>query len=100
MTVDIYSVVFTPRAREDISYIWLSVAEHNVRAADKLLDAIESRAISLSQLPLRGALRPEIGEGLRMQIESSYLIFYRVSASEVEILRVVHGVMDLTELFN
>lgn len=43
--------------------------------------------------PLRGGARKEV----RQLVYDEYLIFYRLTADSIEILRVVHGRRDLTD---
>jgi len=40
--------------------------------------------------PHIGVLKPETGKDIRMLVFGQYLIFYRVKADVVEILRVLH----------
>jgi toxin ParE1/3/4 len=53
---------------------------------------------SLYDFPDRGAKRSEFGDGVRILIEGNYVIIYRKVRNHVEILRVVHGAMDLEKL--
>jgi toxin ParE1/3/4 len=97
--MSIYSVRFSPLAETDLTENWFQIAEHNFYAADAFIDAIRMRADKLSQLPDRGTPRDDLLPKLRMLVEGKYLIFYHVNGDIVEILRVLHGAMDLTQAF-
>ena len=69
-------------------------------AAQHLLEAIDSTLQGLGLQPLKGRLRKFRGADLR-NIRSwrvdgfeNYLIFYRLTKSRLEILRIKHGAMD------
>ena len=93
-----FRVKLTARAERDLKDIWLVIAEHSLLNADRFLDQLESRIDSLIEFPDRGADRSEIAKGARVLIEGKYLIFYRKTAKAVEVLRVVYGGMDLSNL--
>ncbi len=100
MTEKTYRVVVLPRAKRDIYKIWFDISLQNLVAADKILDRFDRRVLSLTDFPDRGSPRDDLRKGLRMLVEGNYLIFYRVRGISVEIIRVVHGAMDLPKLFN
>jgi toxin ParE1/3/4 len=96
----VFKVRFLPTAEADLRILWYQIAEHNYYAADEWLEAVWNRAKSLSQFPERGSPRDDLLSGIRMLIEGKYLIFYRIENEEVEIVRVVHGAMDLPKIFS
>ena len=93
------AVVFSPAAEADMDDIWFNIALENPAAADRLIDTIGQRCTQLSEFPELGPLRPEIAEAARSLNVGDYLILYRIAARSVEVIRVVHGVRDLTILF-
>ena len=76
------------------------IREHNPEAALRFLAAIDQTIEGLALQPLKGRLRKFSGRDLknirswRVDDFESYLIFYRVSKSRLEVLRVKHGAMD------
>lgn len=92
-------VEYQPAAESDLDDIWLTIALNNPAAADRVIDAIHDRAKLLSNFPELGPERPDIAPDLRVLVEGSYLILYRVTETSVEIVRVVHGARDMTALF-
>src|SRR5438067_1568928 len=92
-----------PAFFRDLDHCASYIAKDNPDAARRLIDAAESAC----QLLL---LQPDIGHQERFRrhkdIRSwrvkgfeNYLIFYRVTANSVDILRLLHGARDLPTLF-
>ena len=88
----------TAQAEEDLIEIWTYIAQDNPHAADRVLDEIEERFLSLADNPLMGRLRPDIASELRYFVSGKYLILYRVVQGGIQIVRVVHGARDLANL--
>ena len=90
-------IVRRPRARQDIVRCALFVEE---AAAERLLDAIEHTLGMLADLPgLSVAVEVENSQlaGLRRFPVSGfdgYLLFYRASDEEIELVRLLHGTRD------
>jgi toxin ParE1/3/4 len=84
-------------ARRDLRQIWLACAQASgITIADKLIVRIEDTlAKTLGAFPQSGRLRPELGAGVRSFPVLPYVAFYRVAASRVELLRVIHGHRDI-----
>ena len=49
----------------------------------------------ISQNPELGRTRNEIKEGLRSLVKESHVVFYRVTDSQIRIVRILHGSRDL-----
>ena len=93
-------VARSARAGLDLDEIWLSVALDSPAAADRLIDRILERCLSLEEFPHLGPARPEIGAGARALTVGDYLVLYRISDAGPEIVRVVHGARRLSGLFD
>jgi toxin ParE1/3/4 len=89
------SVVRTDQAETDLAEILDYVEERSPQAAERLARAIDDRCTLLSQLPLMGRTREELGPGLRSVVLEHYVLFYRVTATAVEVLRILHGIRDI-----
>jgi toxin ParE1/3/4 len=96
----VYEVKISPLADGDLLSIWDFISQENPLAAERLLERIGDRIDSLSRFPERGKPMTHIVSGARCLIESRYLIFYRILDDEVEVVRVVHGSMDLPKVFS
>lgn len=90
----------TAQASADLDEIWLNVAIDNPTAADRLIDRIVDRCLTLRDYPELGAARPEIAPEARMLVIGDYLALYRIRAGDVEIVRVVQGARQLEGLFD
>jgi toxin ParE1/3/4 len=81
----------TPRASRDI--------QGNLDRADRFLTGMTAVLKRIAQFPQIGRKRDELYPGTRSLSYETYLIFYRLLADEVEVLRVVSGYQDLSALF-
>lgn len=84
-------IIRTDRADEDLIDIWTYIAADSPAAADRVLDAIESRWQQLTRHPYFGMARPDIAPGIRHLVAGQYLTLYRVTEESIEIVRVIHG---------
>ncbi|MCX5514559.1 plasmid stabilization protein [Kaistia algarum] len=65
------AIVISDRADSDLLDIWEFVASDSVSAADRSLDAIETRWLQLTENPLSGVVREDIGTGIRHLVAGS-----------------------------
>lgn len=87
---------FSEAAQADLLDIAEFIARDNPIAAREWVDAVRQRCHLLSQHPLMGESRPGFGvAGCRSISVGLYVIFFRPSASGVEIARILHGSRDL-----
>ena len=90
----------TPTASRDIESIMDYLAEDsNLEMAEGFLQRIDAKFKLLSQFPQIGRKRDELYPGLRTISLDNYLIFYRLVPKGVEVVRVISGYRDLTDLF-
>jgi len=68
-------------------------------AAERFLSKLDAKFAKLTQFPNLGRNRDEILPSVRSLSLDQYLILYLPIGEDVEILRVVSGYRDLTELF-
>jgi toxin ParE1/3/4 len=99
-------IFYTRRAEEELRGIWRYIAEDNEPAADRILLAISEKIDLLRDHPRLGPRRSDIAEGARLLIERHFLILYETHPNTdeepveaVEIVSIVDGRRDLTELF-
>lgn len=98
-------LVWTPQAREDLIEIYTFIGADSPSAAERIFDAIESKAEMLLRHPRLGVRRPDIRPSTRMLVEGSYLILYETHPDSdegridrVEIVRIVDGRRNLKGL--
>ena len=97
-------VLIDEAAESDLLEIWAYIARDNMEAADRVVDAAYETFEKLGKNPHLGVLHhfsnPRLRGTRRFVIPAfrNYEIFYRVTDSAVEILRVVHGARDIDRL--
>ncbi len=83
------------RAKEDLFEIWEFIADHDEVAADRYIDHLRDRASEWLHFPELGRARDEMHPGLRSLLARNHVLFYRLEDQEVQVLRILHGSMDL-----
>lgn len=91
-------VLRTERAEADLAVILKYLDERNSAAAERLAAEIDERCTLLGEFPESGRTREEIGPGVRSSLVQKYVLFYRIKATGVEVLRILHGARDLESL--
>ena len=91
-------VVFLDSAQDDLLEIYQYVAEHDVDAADHLIDRLHLATQRLARYPNSAPESDWYGPGVRKLSVGGYAIYYRVTATQVSIGRVIHGRRDLHDL--
>jgi toxin ParE1/3/4 len=91
-------VIGTELAETDLAEILDYLDQRNPAAAERLAAALDQRCELLSQFPNMGRARDELASGLRSIAVDRYVIFYRVTPSAVEVLRILHGSRDIESL--
>jgi len=86
-------------AEKDLDDIWLSIAQHNLDRADKVLDEIQARFLLLSRFREMGIAREDIAPSLRSFPVDKFLIFYRLTKQGIEVVRVLPGQKDIERIF-
>lgn len=86
-------------AENDIEKIWWYIAQDNPDNADKLLDEIVETCRKLARFTSMGRNPDELHPGLQSFPVGKYLIFYMPIAGGIEIIRVLHGMMDIEAFF-
>jgi toxin ParE1/3/4 len=94
-------VVFSPEAEADLFDIWDFLARAASDAvADRQLQAIDRVCDLLVGSPLAGRARDEFRAGIRSFVAPPFVVFYRVTDSTIEIVRVLHGKRDTGAAFS
>jgi toxin ParE1/3/4 len=86
------------RAEADLLDIWHRIAPNDPEAAEKLLRRIDAVCQELVLHPELGARREDVVAGLRLFPVGRYLILYRRSGPDIEVLRVLHGARQWQDL--
>ena len=87
-----FAIRMTALAVDDLEELWLYVSEHDVDAADRVVDGVGGLINLLSAQPEMGAPRDDLGLGLRCLVyKRRFLVFYRFKNGAVEVLRILRG---------
>jgi len=93
--------VLTPRAERDLNQIWDYIAADNLRAANRVLKALESAMRKLAQNPSLGHWREDLADKRhRFHLVYSYLIVYRYESKPLQVIRVLHAARDVQNLID
>ena len=91
-------VIRTEASEADLIEIWNHIAADSPNAADRVVRQIGRQIERLTDFPEIGPRRREIAPELRALIVGSYLVLYRYGGDVVEVVRIIHGAHDLTDL--
>ena len=91
--------ILTPRARQDLNDIWDYIANDNIEAADRVLDALDNAMIKLAKNPGMGHRRDELTDKRhRFLLVYSYLIVYRHETKPLQVVRILHAARDVQSI--
>lgn len=100
------SITRRPAVIDDLINLAYYIAQDDLAAADRFLDACDETFHELEQMPGLGRVRefrnPALKD-IRMWFVKGFkhhLIFYRLTNTGIEIIRVLHGARDLEHIFD
>jgi toxin ParE1/3/4 len=91
--------ILAPSATRDLDRLSQYFLNTNVEAGERLFEQLNQRFYNLTQFPNLGKPYPHLDPNIQGLPIEKYIIFYRVTEIQVEIVRVVDGRQDLTQLF-
>ncbi|BBD66128.1 plasmid stabilization system [Nostoc commune NIES-4072] len=95
-----------PQVIRDLIDLATYIAQDNLDVSDRFLTAAEATFKQLAKTPAIGKLcqftHPNLAEIRQISIKGfqRYLIFYRITESAIDILRVIHGARDIELIFD
>lgn len=92
-------ISLTRQARDDLSAIWLYIAEDKPHSADHTLDSLNKTIALLTENPQLGPVWHDVAPDFRYLVSGNYLILYREVGQDIEVVRVLHGARNLREIF-
>jgi len=75
-------------------------ARSSIRVAERFIDRLGEVFERLAQFPGIGTRREGLAPGLRSFPEGNYVVFYRETDEGIEIVRVLHGALDIERIFH
>ncbi|MEH2090190.1 type II toxin-antitoxin system RelE/ParE family toxin [Nostoc sp.] len=95
-----------PQVIRDLIDLATYIAQDNLDVSDRFLTAAEATFKQLAKTPAIGKqcqfIHPNLAEIRQVSIKGfqKYLIFYRITESAIDILRVIHGARDIELIFD
>jgi toxin ParE1/3/4 len=82
-------------AHRDLLEIVESLGRDNPQAALNFVAKLDDRFTLLDKHPELGEIRSDLGPNRRMSILGSYVIYYDLLATQLSIVRILHGARDV-----
>lgn len=93
-------VAYSDAAKAELRKISEWISEENPRRADSFIEELIEACERITMYPESNAiLGTYLGHIVRRKVFGNYLIFYRVKAKQIEVLHVLHGAQDYSDLF-
>ena len=92
-----------PAAIADVDDIWFYIAQENAAAAQRMIERIADATTRLPDFPASGSPRPDIHRVARSIPVGQYIVYYRIGAETIDVVRVIHAARDagtVIESFN
>lgn len=90
-----YKLVIAPAAKNDLKDIYqYGLRQWGQAQSDSYLSAVKHQLWLLTEQPLMGIERSELLPQLRSLPIQSHILFYRVTANQIEIIRLLHARQD------
>jgi toxin ParE1/3/4 len=97
---DRFPRIWSRQAEQDLFDIWAYIANNGTAAvADNQLHEIDRVCFVLGAWPEYGRARDDVRAGLRSVAVSRYVVFYRVTKTAIEIVRVLDERRDVDMIF-
>ncbi len=88
-------VRISAKAKDDLRQIYRYLANKNPSASDSFIADIDSKLELLGRFPFMGRERADLAARIRSVLVWSYVIFYTVDSSEIVVIRLIDGRMDI-----
>lgn len=88
--------ILTDRAAGDLHAIWDYIADDNVDAADRVIDALYSAFGLLAKMPYAGHVRRDwTNKPVLFFVVGKYHVVYDPERHPVEVITILHGARDV-----
>lgn len=87
-------------ASQDLDEISDYFLAQSVDTGERFVEAFNQKCLQLARYPYIGKPYAHLRPGLRGLLLMNYIIFYRVTDDDIEILRVVSGYRNLQDVFS
>lgn len=90
---------FLPQAENDLEAIGDFIAQNNPRRAISFIRELRAQCVKITHSPQGYHRRSELQENLRSCAYGNDVIFFAENGVSVQIIRVLHGAMDIEAQF-
>jgi toxin ParE1/3/4 len=95
-----YKLIIAPAAKNDLKDIYqYGIREWGQAQSESYLSTIKNQLWLLTEQPFIGVERAEILSDIRSLAIQSHTLFYRLTAGQIEIIRVLHCRQDALRHF-
>jgi toxin ParE1/3/4 len=91
--------ILGPLAEQDLESIGDYIARDNPRRAVSFVRELRAQCMKITSSPQGYRRRPELGEAIRSCAYGNYVIFFVEEEKAIQIIRVLHGAMDIEAQF-
>lgn len=92
-------VHLTDEAERDLESIGDFIALDNPARSLSFVLELREKCLGLADMPTAFPLVPRFEEtGIRRRVHGNYLIFYRIGIDRIDVIHVLHGAMNYTEV--
>jgi toxin ParE1/3/4 len=88
-----------PQAEDDVLEIWAFIAEDSFAEADRWVDQLDDKLALWATQPLMGRDRKDLWPGIHSFAFGRYVVFYTPLQDGIDVVRVIHGSMDIESRF-
>jgi plasmid stabilization system protein ParE len=93
-------VHWTDTAQGHLGAIYAYIAQDSPEYAKRMVDRLTRRSQQIVLFPFSGRRVPEYDvDQIREVIEGSFRIIYHIKSTQIDVLAVIHGAMDLMDRF-
>ena len=93
-------IIYADAAKADLEAISIWIAEENPARAHSFVAELATTCESLQHFPESSPIVGQFhNDAVRRKIHGKYLIFYSMRDHQLEIVRVLHGAQDYSDLF-
>jgi toxin ParE1/3/4 len=88
-------LTIAPAAQADLKNIYhYGLQQWGQTQSESYLEALKEHIWQLTEQPMMGIERPDLFPGTRSLAIGSHTLFYRITESSVDIIRLLHGRQD------
>ncbi|MEW6129552.1 MAG: type II toxin-antitoxin system RelE/ParE family toxin [Acidobacteriota bacterium] len=92
--------IFSRPAQKDFQNIYDYIAEIDEDAALDFTTRLQLMCDNLAKMPQMGRARDDLKKGLRSFFIESYVIFYQITGTDIQIIRVLHSARNIERIFS